>query len=312
MGTIKEEKDWRELKKPEGWFGFSYVYFLILVTAVGLMYLFNVTTIGKNAIDPVLPVDSAGFARDIPYQSARVLPPVDVMKAAGTTSDAVDRGRELFKTNCVSCHGATGEGDGPTAPTLNPKPRNFHSLAGWTNGSKITQIYKTLQDGVPGTGMASYNYMAPADRFALIHFIRSLAPGQLMDSTADLKKLDETYNLSKGMNIPGQIPVRTALRIIEQETAPDTTIVHSMIADADTLSGPDADLLKRVTNDDVKVMSVALKLQDSTNTAEEFVRRVTASPVQEGFNAGVVRLSREEWMELFRVLRTVGRKETGK
>jgi mono/diheme cytochrome c family protein len=35
-------------------------------------------------------------------------------------------GKELFvKTNCNSCHGMEGKGDGPVAAALDPKPRNF-------------------------------------------------------------------------------------------------------------------------------------------------------------------------------------------
>ena len=35
-------------------------------------------------------------------------------------------GKALFiKTNCNSCHGMEGKGDGPVAAALDPKPRNF-------------------------------------------------------------------------------------------------------------------------------------------------------------------------------------------
>ena len=35
-------------------------------------------------------------------------------------------GKDLFiKTNCNSCHGLDGAGDGPLAAVLNPPPRNF-------------------------------------------------------------------------------------------------------------------------------------------------------------------------------------------
>ena len=35
-------------------------------------------------------------------------------------------GKDLFvKTNCNSCHGLEGAGDGPLAAALDPKPRNF-------------------------------------------------------------------------------------------------------------------------------------------------------------------------------------------
>jgi high-affinity iron transporter len=39
-------------------------------------------------------------------------------------------GRDLFQENCVSCHGTLGAGDGPSADTLNPKPRNFTAPEG--------------------------------------------------------------------------------------------------------------------------------------------------------------------------------------
>ena len=42
-----------------------------------------------------------------------------------THADAA-AGKALFvKTNCNSCHGMEGKGDGPVAAALDPKPRNF-------------------------------------------------------------------------------------------------------------------------------------------------------------------------------------------
>ena len=36
-------------------------------------------------------------------------------------------GKKLAETNCVSCHGASGKGDGPAAAALNPKPADWTS-----------------------------------------------------------------------------------------------------------------------------------------------------------------------------------------
>lgn len=36
-----------------------------------------------------------------------------------------DAGKAAFELNCVSCHGATGKGDGPVGKVLQPPPRDF-------------------------------------------------------------------------------------------------------------------------------------------------------------------------------------------
>jgi mono/diheme cytochrome c family protein len=47
--------------------------------------------------------------------------------AAGSAAAAdAAAGKDLFvKTNCNSCHGLEGKGDGPVAAALDPKPRNY-------------------------------------------------------------------------------------------------------------------------------------------------------------------------------------------
>jgi len=46
--------------------------------------------------------------------------------AAGTAHADPAAGKDLFvKTNCNSCHGMEGRGDGPVAAALDPKPRDY-------------------------------------------------------------------------------------------------------------------------------------------------------------------------------------------
>jgi len=39
----------------------------------------------------------------------------------------VSLGKKTFKSNCTTCHGKKGKGNGPAAVALNPKPANLQS-----------------------------------------------------------------------------------------------------------------------------------------------------------------------------------------
>jgi mono/diheme cytochrome c family protein len=301
---FKAEIDFKDLlRKPHKLFGYSFVYFVLVFGALGYLYITNLTDIGKNAVGPIVLADSSSFVKDIPLQSARILPPVDVVKISVSTPELITKGKELFQANCTSCHGDAGDGNGPTAVTLNPKPRNFLSLSGWTNGSKISQMYKTLQEGIVRNGMASYNYLPPADRFALIHYVRSFAPGQPVDSPQEIQALETTYQLSKGSNIPGQIPIRKAQEIVIAEAAPAVNALHDLAGkESDRSESAGAALLRRHVADRQRVLTAFVLHGTSISTVGQFITTVTSDPVQMGFRADVTRLSQSEWTSLFQYL----------
>jgi mono/diheme cytochrome c family protein len=294
----KAEMDWNDLfKKPAKLFGYSYIYFIIVISAVGYLYISNLTTIGKNSVVPSSLKDSSAFIQDIPMQSPKVIQPIDVIKAGISTQELVTRGKELFKANCSSCHGDDGQGDGPTASTLTPKPRNFHSLNGWKNGSKVTRMYKTIQEGIVGSAMASYSYMPPEDCFALIHFIRTLADGHPLDSQIELQQLDSTYQLSKGMNVAGQIPIRKAMQKIVQENAP--SVKHAEQLASIINSDRRYSLLKSVTIDKAKLVWTMMRYQYVLSSEETFIKFISIDPLYVGLNVKVLRISDKEWKDLY-------------
>jgi mono/diheme cytochrome c family protein len=61
--------------------------------------------------------------------------------------------KEIFQKKCVTCHGDHGEGDGPGAAALNPKPRKF-SDATWQAATTDEHIAKTIVLGGPGVGLS--------------------------------------------------------------------------------------------------------------------------------------------------------------
>jgi mono/diheme cytochrome c family protein len=53
----------------------------------------------------------------IPQEYAALSNPLD------GKATAAEEGEQFYRTNCASCHGAEGMGDGPAAKALDPKPK---------------------------------------------------------------------------------------------------------------------------------------------------------------------------------------------
>jgi mono/diheme cytochrome c family protein len=95
------------------------------------------------------------------------------MKNPQSGAASVGAGRKSAQTNCVTCHGASGKGDGVAAAALNPKP------ADWTS-AKV----KNDPDGVlfckmsNGRGpMPPWKHLPEKERWDLVSYIRSLQGG---------------------------------------------------------------------------------------------------------------------------------------
>jgi len=290
----KEEIDFLELlKDPKRLFGLSYVYFLVIGILLGGYYVVNLDVITRNNVPPVVVVDSTALVADVPIVRSSVIPPVDVKIVAVPTKEAVAKGASLYKANCGSCHGETGLGDGPSSVTLNPKPRNFHVALGWTNGRKISQMYKTLQEGIVKNGMASYNYMPAEDRFALIHYVRTLANDFPVDSVSDLMGLETAYQLSKGSVTPAQIPVALAVKKIVAEHHTGAAAVESKLASALKAEARGSEILRRIVADQHRAAAGLASL--AGKTPNETARAVAADPSGFGFTASAALLTAEEW-----------------
>lgn len=110
----------------------------------------------------------------------------DSATPAGTTAAAgapavtpamVERGKTIYKGNCVPCHGEKGKGDGPGAGVLKPPPRD-HTDDAYMSTLSDKEIADVIKMGGAIKGrplMPSHPQIAGADMDALVAYIRTLA-----------------------------------------------------------------------------------------------------------------------------------------
>ena len=156
---------------------------------------------------------------DYPAMIKQVIPPIDPATVMTPNPALMARGKNLFAQSCATCHGPDGKGDGPGGMGLNPKPRNFTEKVAWKNGTRVEEIYKTLDEGIKGSSMASYNYLSKKDRMALVHVVQSL--GSFDHGVNDPKAMAGLEKLfaSAGEVIPNRIPVAKSITILSREYA---------------------------------------------------------------------------------------------
>lgn len=88
---------------------------------------------------------------------------------------------ELYRQQCLHCHGPEGGGDGPTADFLDPRPRDYRlGLFKFTalkdkSVPRRADIYRILDEGVTGTAMPSFRRFSAAQLEGLVDYVRLLA-----------------------------------------------------------------------------------------------------------------------------------------
>lgn len=100
------------------------------------------------------------------------------------------RGREVYRQNCIGCHGDTGRGDGTAAGQLSPPARDFqkgyYKFRTTPSGMLPTEddVLRTVTCGLPGSSMPSFRLMSEPDRRAVVAYVLQLTAFGLAKSEA--------------------------------------------------------------------------------------------------------------------------------
>ena len=92
-------------------------------------------------------------------------------------------GRRVYRSACAACHGLRGDGEGPAARSINPKPRDFMAgvlkFRSTPSGALPTDsdLFRTISEGVPGTWMPAWeDLLSEKQRWAVVAYLKTLVP----------------------------------------------------------------------------------------------------------------------------------------
>jgi len=120
-------------------------------------------------------------------------------------------GKAVYERKCVLCHGDKGDGKGPGAERLVPKPRDFTSgiFKIRSTASKMPSdqdLFNVISRGMPGTSMPSWSVLPERERWDLVAYVKSFAadkfkepakkaelPKEVASSAASIKRGKEMF-----------------------------------------------------------------------------------------------------------------------
>jgi mono/diheme cytochrome c family protein len=109
----------------------------------------------------------------IPVEGAAFIPGMGA-PANPVISDNISlvRGEQLFKINCVICHGQSGKGDGVIAAFFEFKPVDLSSIIvqSFSDGA----IFLTISNGVAGRMPPLNENLNVRDRWDVVNYVRTL------------------------------------------------------------------------------------------------------------------------------------------
>ena len=89
---------------------------------------------------------------------------------------SIAAGKKLYDSQCASCHGTAGKGDGKAGALLKPTPSDLTD-GDWKHGQADGDIFTIIRDGAKQTGMRAYGSRIPTnDIWHLVNFVRTLGP----------------------------------------------------------------------------------------------------------------------------------------
>jgi len=127
-------------------------------------------------------------------------------------------GRRVFRTTCVSCHGADGHGDGILAANLNPPPTSFFHPDYHQSLSPFA-VFNVVLRGVEGQAKNSFEHLLTAhEMWSVAFYVKALPHLDSTQAAAD----NQSWFAKKGgsLQLLASLNDRQLLVWLNDQTAP--------------------------------------------------------------------------------------------
>lgn len=164
------------------------------------------------------------LTRDRGGREEKISDPAQPVKPEASSDSALAKGKELYANYCAQCHGDKGEGDGPAAKFLFPKPRNFTEnlfrIVSTDNRVPTDQdLMQVITQGMPGSAMFPFGNLSEGERKELVAYVRFLTRSSYEDryrkQVAEEKQQLDLQDMAQTLDavlIPGHaVPIPAAL-----------------------------------------------------------------------------------------------------
>ena len=132
---------------------FSWLFILTIIFAAYYMLQYHVFASGKVSSEEYeQEMKKAAEEKESLIKSGALVNEETVKLL--TDAASLQKGKEIFETNCIACHAA--DGGGIVGPNLTDKY--------WIHGGGIKNVFKTIKYGVPEKGMISWQTQLNANQ----------------------------------------------------------------------------------------------------------------------------------------------------
>lgn len=106
---------------------------------------------------------------------------MQMFRAHTVSEEVLIQGREAYMLYCVGCHGEKGDGKGPAAEFLEPKPRDFtkgiYKFVSTAAGdlARDEDLLRTINRGLHGSSMPAWNLVDRQTQAALVAYLKSFS-----------------------------------------------------------------------------------------------------------------------------------------